>query len=143
MSDRYNHLSHGVVDVLRRFDHYWIARSGDGATHHVRQKDLHPIAEPIQFPAPQQQPEQSVGPETEQLPEAETETVTLAEINRLSANQLANALPGVGKLKARQILAAKPEGGFAAFDELRSALPEDFLTADEWAAIEPLISYAS
>lgn len=140
MSNRYKHPTHGAVDVLRRFDFYWVVRSGDGSTVQVRPGDCTPIADPIQLhPTPEQPQSQS-----DQFVEESIDKPTdLVEINKLYGNQIANALPHIGKLKAKQILSAKPDGGFADFKELKSLLPEDFLTEEQWAELEPLISYAS
>jgi hypothetical protein len=142
MSNRYKHPKHGVVDVLRRFDFYWSARSGDGSIVQVRPGDCHPIADPIQLhPTPNPAQPQ---PQSDQFVEESIDSpADLVEINKLYANQIANALPYIGKLKAKQILSAKPDGGFADFNELKSLLPEDFLSEEQWAEIEPLISYAS
>jgi hypothetical protein len=141
MSNRYKHPVHGVVDVLRRFDFYWTARSGDGSIVQVRPGDCHPIADPIPLHQPTQ--EQPASQSDQYVEETTSQPTDLIEINKLYANQIANALPHIGKLKAKQILSAKPDGGFADFTELKSLLPEDFLSEDQWAELEPLISYAS
>lgn len=138
MSNRYNHPTHGVITIIRRFDFYWSARSGDGSIVQVREKDCRLIADPIplqphiETPTPDQFVEEPTPQQTE-----------LVEINKLTANKIAEALPYIGKLKAKQILSAKPDGGFANFDDLKSTMPEDFLEPEQWAELEPMISYAS
>jgi DNA uptake protein ComE-like DNA-binding protein len=135
---KYNHPTYGAVDVIRDFGHYVRIQTKDGAQS-VRMEELTEVAAPIAFPTIGRLDH---GQSADDAADAPPIGITVA-INRASANVIAKALPSVGKLKARQIVDAKPDGGYANFDDLRSTVSDLFGDhgADDWARIEPLITY--
>jgi hypothetical protein len=156
MSNRYRHQQYGDVTIVSDFDHHVIIRTKDGLRE-ARKTALTPIGGDASFnpfpgtiaesPLAPTEPETEPGTEPEMAAETVPNTLQAA-INTMSGAQIAAILPGVGKARAKRIIDAKPEGGYVDFADLQSAVPDlfgddDEAAAPQWAAIEPLISYAS
>jgi hypothetical protein len=156
MSNRFNHPTYGAVTILRDFGHY-IRVSSSSGTHNIRREELTAIPDPIQFPEGGRLAQSEALPETPPVtiepdePPSEPEGQSVANtpsnliaINKLSANQIAKGLTGVGKLRAKRIVESKPNGGYASFDDLRETLPDLFGDDGDdapWQQIQPLITY--
>lgn len=157
MSNRYRHPTYGAVTVVRNFGYYAIVATANG-NQNVQFSSLTPLEDPIPFPSPEppSAPIEANGGSSASAVEPEADgqedqgmkvdTARLA-INKANANLISKQLPYVGKLRARQIVEARPKAGFASFDDLKNAVPNLFgdsgLEAEEWIEIEPLISYES
>lgn len=139
MSNRFNHAALGVVEVIRDWGHL-VRVSGKDGLQNVQRSELSPITdEPLLIPG-----------SLDRDPDGEASEGTPPPsvlINVLTANQLAEALPHIGKARAKRIVVTRPAGGYINFKELKELLPDLFGDAGadsaEWATIEPLISYES
>jgi hypothetical protein len=149
--ERFQHPTWGIVTLVRDHGYYVRVSTKDGIQV-VRRNQMTPVFD-------QQIQQMAVanragvlGSDIESMivedPIVLSDAPKLAAINQLSANQLAAALPNIGKVRAKQIVSAKPDGGYANFADLKEALPNLFnddgsTDSIEWRELEPLISYAS
>jgi hypothetical protein len=104
------------------------------------------LDDPIEFPAAQPTQINEANDSSDRGNQGDDPKIATIAINKVRANQLANALPHVGKLKAKQIMDNMPQGGYVDFNDLQKANPTLFsadgeLTTQEWLDIEPLITY--
>jgi DNA uptake protein ComE-like DNA-binding protein len=147
--DRFQHPTWGIVELVRDFGSHVRIATKDGVQTSSRNQMVQIFDQQItvnNFRAG------SLGSDIESAivedPIMLSDAPKLAAINQLSANQLAAALPNIGKVRAKQIVSAKPDGGYANFADLKEALPNLFnddgnTDSIEWRELEPMISYAS
>lgn len=140
MSNRFNHAALGVVEVIRDFG-YLVRVSTKTGPQNVRRSELSPIdEEPV-----------LIAGSLDRDGEDETgdrKSVEQIAINKVTANQLATALPHIGKARAKRIVVTRPAGGYGNIAELKQLMPDLFddgkdLDSIEWQEIEPLIIYES
>lgn len=135
MSDSYNHVVYGRVEVIQKYDSFWMARTVNGLKT-VYEPDLTAIVVGEVIPL---EPPSEVA-----LSIDDPVQDTRINLNDSTYSAIAKGLPMVGRLAAKRIVERRDkqtDGRYFSFNQFKEVNSDLLDDADHWAILEPLVKF--